>query len=222
MTGYPNEKRKTPGRFFWRLCLQTLGAVGVFFWVVSLCQSTAPQANQWRQTIAHCFTETTDLTMMVALLSGDAHYSADDAVAVQASAPSYHWEQYEPMTIPVSGTVIIQDGQEQCLVVATDISEPILAAYDGTVTDIVTEAESGTTIVISHPNGFVTTYGGCTACYVGLQEPVKRGQTIGCTEGIVADAMNKLPYSAGQEYVTGNFYFTASYLGEPINPLELL
>ncbi len=219
MTGYPNEKRKTPGRFFWRLCLQTAGAIGVFFCIVSLCQSTVPQANQWRQTIAQCFTEDADLTMMAALLSDDGNYSMEDAVAVQASALPTNHVRYETMTIPVSGTVMTQHGQEHKLVVATDASEPILAAYDGTVTDIVVDEGNQTTITISHPNGFVTTYGGCSACYVGVQEPIKKGQTIGCTEGVAVDAMKA--QDASTEPV-GNFYFTAVYLGETVNPLELI
>ena len=65
MNGYIIEKRKTPKRFFWRLCLQTAGAIGVFFMILSLFQWSAPQAIQLQQTVRECFTSDTDITPVI-------------------------------------------------------------------------------------------------------------------------------------------------------------
>ena len=53
----------------------------------------------------------------------------------------------------------------------------------------------------------MTIYGYCGQCDVQLNEPVEKGQALGKTQ---------------QQQEMGNFYFAARYLGEPVNPLELL
>lgn len=108
----------------------------------------------------------------------------------------YGWDQTQL-------AAAFQDG----LLIATAPAEEIKAAYGGTVTNL-TEADGDYTIEISHANGLVTIYGKCAQCYVQLNEPVEKGQAIGTTQQT--------------EQEDGNFYFAARYLGEPINPLELL
>lgn len=85
MTGYANEKRKTPGRYFLRLFLQTAGAIGVFFMVLSLFQMTAPQIVPLQQAVRACFTSDTDITPVIEWFE----YTTTDTDALQASAPGY-------------------------------------------------------------------------------------------------------------------------------------
>lgn len=94
MTVYLNEKRKTPVRFFWRLCLQTAGAISVFFLVLSLFQMTAPQAVQLQQTVRECFTSDADITPVIQwfentnINTNHTKYTTD-AEALQVTAPGY-------------------------------------------------------------------------------------------------------------------------------------
>ena len=68
--------------------------------------------------------------------------------------------------------------------------------------------EAGTSIVeVSHANGLITIYGNCGEYYVQLNEPVEKGQALGHTR---------------KKENRGNFYFAARYLGEPVNPMELI
>ena len=212
MTGYPNQKRKLPGRFFWQLCGQTAGAVCVFFLVVSLCQSTVPEVQPWKQKVQQCFTTDADLApVMQFFYTGRPDGYGTPAVMQVSAVPV----QYEPMTVPVSGKVVRGYGQEsteetigQGIWIATGREEAVLAAYAGTVTEIHTDQDGTWSIAISHTNGFVTRYSGCSQCHVQLHEPVKKGQKIATTDVTHPDE--------------GNFHFAVTYLGEEVDPLELL
>ena len=69
MNGYIIEKRKAPKRFFWRLCLQTAGAIGVFFVVLSLFGWTSPQAIPLKQAVRACFTTDADVMPVIEWLN---------------------------------------------------------------------------------------------------------------------------------------------------------
>jgi len=87
MTGYSNERRKTPVRFFWRLCLQTAGAIGVFFMVLSLFGWHTAEAVPLQQAVRACFTSDADLTPVIEWMEGTG--TTADLDALQASAPGY-------------------------------------------------------------------------------------------------------------------------------------
>ena len=59
------EKRKTPKRLFWRLCLQTVGAIGVFFIVLWVFGWTSPQAIPLKEAVRECFTSDTDVRPVI-------------------------------------------------------------------------------------------------------------------------------------------------------------
>ena len=136
---------------------------------------------------------------------------SEEAISVNATVGPVR----EAMAVPVTGKVVNEYGWDQTqlssrfqegLWIATEPEEEIRAAYSGTVTGV-TEEEGGYTIEVSHTNGLVTIYGYCAQCDVQLNEPVEKGQALGKTQ---------------QQQEMGNFYFAARYLGEPVNPLELL
>lgn len=69
MIGSIYEKRKTPKRFLRRLCLQTAGAIGVFFIVLSLFGWESPQASPWKEAVRECFTTDTDVMPVIEWLN---------------------------------------------------------------------------------------------------------------------------------------------------------
>ncbi len=89
----------------------------------------------------------------------------------------------------------------------------VKAAADGTVQQITAEAESGNTIVISHENGWLTTYGQLEEA-VNVQEgdKVVQGQAIGSV-----DDPTKYGIALGS-----HLEFAMEQNGEPKNPVEYL
>ena len=71
MHGFIAEKRKTPKRYFWRLCMQTAGAIGVFFMILSLFGRTAPQAAPLKEAVQECFTTDADVMPVIKWLNAD-------------------------------------------------------------------------------------------------------------------------------------------------------
>lgn len=214
MAAYSTKKIKTPGRVFWRFCAQMASSLGVFFLVLTIFQSAAPGSQQWQQFVRSCFTVDTDLAPVMQFFQNFEMDSLPDDGAVRVNAVVTPVR--EAMAVPVTGKVLNQYGWNQTqptaafqegILIATAPQEDVKAAYSGTVTQIA-QADGVYTIELSHANGLVTTYGNCAACYVQLEEPVDKGQSIGMT-GQSTDA-------------AGNFYFAARYLGEPIDPLELM
>lgn len=213
MTGYPQQKWKGPGKGFWRFCGQLAGSLGVFFLVLTIFQSTSPGSLQWQQFLRDSFTTDADLAPVMQFFYQFPMDSLSDEEAISVNATVAPVR--EAMAVPVTGKVLNAYGWDgtqlssrfqEGLWIATEPEEEIRAAYSGTVT-AVAEEDGGYTIEVSHPNGLVTIYGYCAQCYVQLNEPVEKGQSLGKTQ---------------QQQEAGNFYFAARYLGEPVNPLELL
>ncbi len=220
MADYLEIKQKTsgrkPNRTFWRLCSQLAGSLGVFLLVVTIFQSSSPASLQWQQWVRQSFTADADFAPVMQFFYQMDSPDTEAAIRVNASA---HPVQ-EAMAVPVTGKVLTGNstdntqGDETQLAqrfekgvwIAAEPDEPVLAAYSGTVTGL-WEEDGCSTVEVSHANGLITVYGSCAQSYVTVNEPVKKGQALGHT---------------GNEAETGNFYFAARYLGNPIDPLELL
>ena len=56
---------------------------------------------------------------------------------------------------------------------------PVKAVYRGTVMAVYIDAEGLNTVVIQHPNDFISSYGGLDHVYVNKGEKIKAGQRIG-------------------------------------------
>ena len=63
------DKRKTPKRFFCRLCIQMVGAIGVFFMVLLLFGWTSPKALPLKETVRECFTTDADVMPVIEWLN---------------------------------------------------------------------------------------------------------------------------------------------------------
>lgn len=216
MAEYHVIKPKTPRKPRFKLLWQTAASVGVFFMVLMVFQNDDPFSRQCQDVIRASFTTDADLTPVTKLftdLSLDSQFSPDgEAIRVNAAFDKVK----EEMAVPVAGKVVTTYGWQQNapeqqfsegVLIETDPDEEIRAAYAGTV--IATEESEGIyTVAIAHTNGLVTTYGNCRDIYVHVDSPVEKGEIIGIT--------------ANQETAKGNFYFAATYLGEPIDPLTLI
>ena len=92
---------------------------------------------------------------------------------------------------------------------AAEAGTPVKAAADGTVYTIYNDESLGTTVVIRHVDGYVTTYSSLSAdTKVTVGQTVKMGQTIG-TVGSTA-----LLETALGDHV----HFTVTYNGKPMDP----
>jgi murein DD-endopeptidase MepM/ murein hydrolase activator NlpD len=94
---------------------------------------------------------------------------------------------------------------------AAEVGTPVKAAADGTVYTIYQDESLGTTIVIRHEDGYVTTYSSLSAdTAVSVGDTVKLGQTIG-TVGTTA-----LLETALGDHV----HFTVTHNGKSMDPEE--
>ena len=92
---------------------------------------------------------------------------------------------------------------------AAEAGAPVVAAADGTVYTIYEDESLGTTVVIRHEDGYVTTYSSLSAdTKVKVGDTVKLGQTIG-TVGSTA-----LLETALGDHV----HFTVTHNGQPMDP----
>ena len=92
---------------------------------------------------------------------------------------------------------------------AAEAGAPVVAAADGTVYTIYEDEALGTTVVIRHEDGYVTTYSSLSAdTKVKVGDTVKLGQTIG-TVGTTA-----LLETALGDHV----HFAVTHNGKPVDP----
>lgn len=201
----------------WKLLRQTVVSAGVFLLVLTVFQNDSIFGQQCQAVLREGFTIDSDLTpvaQMFTNVSWDSPSIPLEEQAVQVNAPFA--KVTEAMAVPVAGKVIEQYGWNQeainhsfaeGILIETAPDEQIRAAYAGTVTSLAKESDYYM-IVLSHTNGLVTTYGNCSQVYIRPDGLVEKGDVIGVT--------------ANSSDTSGQLYFAAKYLGEPINPLDLL
>ncbi|MDA5557888.1 LysM peptidoglycan-binding domain-containing protein [Shimia sp. MMG029] len=84
------------------------------------------------------------------------------------------------MGYPVAGKIIrpYAKGKNNGIDIAGDAGTPVLAAADGTVAAITTDADDVTILVVRHPNNLMTVYYNVAEVKVAKGAAVKRGQTM--------------------------------------------
>lgn len=132
----------------------------------------------------------------------------------------------EVLSWPVDGNVIIPYSMEQtvyfstldqykynpALVIAGEVGEEVWSATDGEVTDITTDAQTGTTVTVNLGDGYEAIYGQLGEVHVKQGDRVEEGVLIGY-----------LGEPTKYYSVEGcNLYFQLLKDGEPINPLHYL
>lgn len=71
--------------------------------------------------------------------------------------------------------------------------QPVSATYRGTVVDVYNTMDAGYTVLIMHPNDFISRYGGLTEVMVRRGQTVSPGQRIGLIERDKAEKLGSMP-----------------------------
>ena len=184
--------------YVWKILRQTVGTIGTFFLILTVFQNDSDFGLRCQEVLRNGFTV-------------DANFVSEDAVQVNGRFS----QMSETIAVPVAGKVISHYGWSEDVVntpfaegilIETAADEKICAAYDGTVISL-EKIDEEYQIMVAHANGLVTTYGNCRQVYIKPDGLVKKGDII----GITANATD----------TSGQLYFAAKYLGEPIDPLKL-
>ncbi len=137
----------------------------------------------------------------------------------QATRPSHPFRTGRP----VSGEIIM-DYSMDCLCYnpttrdwrthdgmdfAAEAGAPVAAAAEGTVYTVYTDETMGTTVVIRHEGGYVTTYAS-----LGSEVPVKAGDTVTLGQTIGYAGTSALLESALGDHV----HFAVTYNGQSMDP----
>lgn len=97
--------------------------------------------------------------------------------------------------------------------IAADAGAQVLAAADGTVYTTYVDDTMGTTVVIQHENGYVTTYSS-----LGEKLSVQAGDTVKLGQAIGVVGNTALLENAHGDHL----HFSVTYNDEPMNPAEFL
>lgn len=197
--------------YAWKLLRQLVGTIGLFFLIMTVFQNNSEWALSCQNVLRDSFTTDADLTPVVNFL-----YDIPQSVpenAVQVNAPFS--KMADTIAVPVAGKIVSHYGWNEGalnqpfaegVLIETAADEEICAVYDGTVISL-EKINKEYQIVLAHANGLVTSYGNCRQVYIKPDGVVKKGDVIGITANDSDDG--------------GQLYFTAKYLGEPVDPLEL-
>ena len=124
----------------------------------------------------------------------------------------FAWPVHGPITSPFGMRVDPVTGQYQLhsgIDIGADYGVPIQAAADGNVIYAGWYGGYGYAIIIDHGGGFSTLYAHCSAMYVSVNQPVRRGQVIG--------AVGSTGWATGP-----HLHFEIRVNGKPIDPLSRL
>ncbi len=97
--------------------------------------------------------------------------------------------------------------------IAADAGAQVLAAADGTVYTTYVDDTMGTTVVVQHENGYVTTYSS-----LGEKLSVQAGDTVKLGQAIGVVGNTALLENAHGDHL----HFAVTYNDEPMNPAEFL
>jgi len=201
-----------------RLFMQTMSVMVIFLFMWVVFQFNGPLFIGMQDAVRTWFTKDTDVTPVVNLIKKIGFYGDSfERAGYEVIAPNVVTPVFEPMTIPVSGTVTkpygwtMVEGQSAFhdgIEIEAPLGTTIKAAYDGTVLEIKNQEETRT-ISISHKDGLITAYSYCSEVLVKVDQQVTQGQVIA-----------KVGSRPGEQQ--GKLYFEANKLGEPINPMDLI
>ena len=166
-------------------------------------------------------------TMEIAALERDKQ-SNDPGKAPEAETkPSVKQKEKPVFAYPLQGDVVLPYSIDHAIYdptleqyrtnasvsISAEPGAEVKAAADGTVQQVTADAENGNTIIISHENGWLTTYGQLEeAVNVVEGDMVVQGQAIG-----FVDEPTKYGVALGS-----HLEFAMEQNGEPKNPVEYL
>ena len=150
-------------------------------------------------------------------------------VIITPSAPEVATLKFaanEVLTWPVDGNVILSYSMDKpvyfstlaqykynpALIIAGDVGEEVVAATEGEVKSIETNAQTGTTLTMDIGSGYEVVYGQLKDVCVAEGYSISEGDVIGCVSEPTKYYSVEGP----------NLYFQLLKDGEPVNPLEYL
>lgn len=139
---------------------------------------------------------------------------------------TYSFTEEDILVWPIDGNVILNYSMSEtvyfstldqykynpALIISGEVGQEVLAAEEGKVTAVKSDAQTGTTVTISLGSGYETVYGQLGELCVSEGDTVLQGEIIGY-----------LKEPTKYYSVEGcNLYFQLLKDGEPVNPLEYL
>ncbi len=110
----------------------------------------------------------------------------------------------------VSNAVVVENGSEQTgLRLITPRTTPVSSIYEGTVIDCYYLSSAGNTVILQHPNGFITKVKGLTEIFVNKGDKVKTGDRVGIVISNNQDNSRPLTFELWRN-------------GTPLNPLDYI
>lgn len=195
-----------------KIAVKLLVSGVLFASLYGMFQINQPWANKGKQFVAASLTQSYDFTAVSAWYSNQFGGSpsfipsfnrvGDEAVKVSTSRRTLY--------VPVKGSIIKPfDGTNQ-LGVTLNTAEyaPVYALDTGQVVFSGVATETGTTVIIRHPGGMQSLYGGLSEVSVEVGDWVKVGEPIGKT--------------SKRDPAKGTLYVAFTRDGRPVNPTDVI
>lgn len=142
----------------------------------------------------------------------------------QAEEPQLHFSAADSIGWPVNGDVVLNYSMDKSVYFATldqykynpaviisgEVNDKVLAAADGQVISVDTNAETGQTVTIGLGDGYQTIYGQLKEVQLSAGDFVSRGDTV----GFISEPTKYYSVEGS------NLYFAMTKDGQPVNPLD--
>lgn len=195
-----------------KIAVKLLVSGVLFASLYGMFQINQPWANKGKQIVAASLTQSYDFTAVSAWYSDQFGGSpsfipsfnrvGDEAVKVSTSRRTLY--------APVKGSIIKPfDGTSQLgVTLNTADFAPVYALDTGQVVFSGVSAETGTTVIIRHPGGMQSLYGGLSEVSVEVGDWMKVGEPIGKT--------------SKKDSAKGTLYVAFTRDGRPVNPTDVI
>ncbi len=142
----------------------------------------------------------------------------------QAEEPQFHFSASDSIGWPINGDVVLNYSMDKSVYFATldqykynpaviisgEVNDKVVAAADGQVISVDTNAETGQTVTIGLGDGYQTTYGQLKEVQLSPGDFVSRGDTV----GFISEPTKYYSVEGS------NLYFAMTKDGQPVNPLD--
>lgn len=142
----------------------------------------------------------------------------------QAEEPQLHFSASDRIGWPINGDVLLNYSMDKSVYFATldqykynpaviisgEVNDKVLAAADGQVISVDTNAETGQTVTIGLGDGYQTIYGQLKEVQLSAGDYVSRGDTV----GFISEPTKYYSVEGS------NLYFAMTKDGQPIDPLD--
>lgn len=156
--------------------------------------------------------------------SGD---SAEDVeTTAQVEEPQLHFSAADSIGWPINGDVILNYSMDKSVYFATldqykynpavvirgEVNDKVVAASDGQVISVDTNAETGQTVTVGMGDGYQMIYGQLKEVQLSAGDFISRGDTI----GFVSEPTKYYAVEGS------NLYFAMTKDGKPVDPMDYL